>query len=88
MLTIRSRWRLLALMLPVALVIAAVAIFMGGSTNNHDPAFAGPTDNSGVTCADVWLGELNKSNAGSSFPTAIGNPPPYGGIWNFLSATS
>ena len=88
MLTIRSRWRLLVLMLPVAIVFAAVAIFMGGSTNTHDPAFAGaPADNSGVTCADVWLGELNNPNAGDSLPTAIGNPPPVGGI-NFLAAIS
>ena len=88
MLTVRSKWRLLALMLPVAIVIAAVAVFMGGSSNNNDPAFAGPAvDNSGVTCADVWLGELNNPDATSAFPAAIGSPPPNPGI-NFLAAIS
>ncbi len=87
MLTVRSKWRLLALMLPVALVIAAVAIFMGGSTNNQDSAFAGPpVDNSGVTCADVWLAALDEAPT-DDLPTAIGNPPPLS-FANFLAATS
>ena len=42
---------------------------------------------SGISCADVWLGELNNATITNAKPTAIGNPPPVGGI-NFLAATA
>ena len=81
MLTIRSKWRLLALMLPVAIVIAAVAFFAGGSPRSNDPAYAGgPLDTSGVTCTNVYLQELLNFDLTSALPVPVGSPPGSAGL--------
>jgi len=81
--TLRANWRKLAWLLPVAIVVAAAAFFFAGSVTERDGASAtGGPSTSGVSCADVWLAELqNLVGVGSPpKPTTIGNPPPLGGL--------
>ena len=66
---LQTHWRKMALLLPVAAVIAAVAFFLGGTAPVQDRAFAtGGTDTSGLTCTNLFLAELLNPSPADAFP--------------------